>query len=251
MSGLSVESKLEMSLDDVIQKDKEKKGNQGGRGGRGGQRGGQRGGNWRGRGGNRGRGDNRYMRNNNNRNRNQGYQPYGNPSASFKDEDRPSADDQWVHDKFDNKQKRNNNNRNNNVFIEADPHGPVKVEYEGLPWDVLQDDVKDIFSSYGNCNVTLNFDKADRSEGKGFVIFDNRADGEKAIAELDGALVNKAAISVSLGPNNGAVARKRNNNNFHKGKEEQREQLVISVNNDRMGGGGGNKKGRGPFRYGQ
>ena len=131
----------------------------------------------------------------------------------------------------------------------------MQIDFEGLPYDVLQDDVKDIFTSYGSCNVTLFFDKADRSEGKGFVIFEKREEGEKAMKELEGALVNKCALSLCLGPNNGAVRpkNKRNNNNGGRQQQQQQEQggLVISVNNDRMDTGDRSKKGRGPFRYGQ
>jgi hypothetical protein len=124
----------------------------------------------------------------------------------------------------------------------------VKVMFEGIPFDVLQEDAGEIFTPYGQCTVKLYFDRAGRSEGKGHVIFDNRADGLRAIAELEGAVVNGATMSLKLGPNDGVVHGRQQ-------KAERKEPNIVIT----IGGGGSassfdasrNKKGRGPFRFGQ
>lgn len=191
--------------------------------------------------------DSRYMRKNiSNYRRNNG--PYQRPNSGSNDGPRPSAEDQWVHDKFEDKQSRNNNNYNN-----YNNSNGVRIDFEGLPYDLLQDDVKEVFSPYGSCNVTLFFDETDRSEGKGFVIFDEREEGEKALSALEGVLVNKCVLTLRLGPNNGAVRSKNKNNSGRRQQQQQQEQggLMISVSNDMMDTGDRSKKGRGSFRYGQ
>lgn len=124
--------------------------------------------------------------------------------------------------------------------------GPVKIMFEGIPFDVLQEDASQIFASYGQNNVTLYFDRAGRSEGKGHVIFENRADGLRALSELEGALVNGATLALALGPNDGVVRGRGQ-------KVEKKEPNIVIT----IGGGGSsaydpsrNKKGRGPFRFG-
>ena len=66
--------------------------------------------------------------------------------------------------------------------------------------------------------------------------------------ELDGATVNGASISVSLGPNSGVIGsltrRGKGRGNFNAQTDDS---FVISVQNDRAGR---NRKGRGSFRFG-
>jgi len=63
----------------------------------------------------------------------------------------------------------------------------------------MDSDLKEIFAQYGEVkSAKINYDKTDRSTGEAEVIFVSRPDAEKAVRELDGALINQHQQPISV-----------------------------------------------------
>ena len=75
----------------------------------------------------------------------------------------------------------------------------TKVYVGNLPFSVSEEDLKELFSSYGEISeVSLITDKfSGRSKGFGFVTFANKEDAEKAISEMNEKDVQGRALKVS------------------------------------------------------
>jgi len=74
-----------------------------------------------------------------------------------------------------------------------------KVYVGNLPFNVSNDQLKEIFSQYGEISeATVISDKySGRSKGFGFVTFANDADADKAISEMNGKEVEGRALKVN------------------------------------------------------
>ncbi len=74
-----------------------------------------------------------------------------------------------------------------------------KVYVGNLPFSVTQEQLKELFSSFGEISeVTLISDRrTGRSKGFGFVTFADDAAADKAIADMDGKEVEGRNIKVS------------------------------------------------------
>ncbi len=75
----------------------------------------------------------------------------------------------------------------------------TKVYVGNLPFGVSEEDLKELFSSYGEISeVSLITDKfSGRSKGFGFVTFANKENAEKAISEMNEKDVQGRALKVS------------------------------------------------------
>ncbi len=74
-----------------------------------------------------------------------------------------------------------------------------KLYVGNLPFSVTQDQLKEMFSSYGEITeATLVIDKySSRSRGFGFVTLADDAAADKAIAEMNGKVVEDRPLKVS------------------------------------------------------
>ena len=74
-----------------------------------------------------------------------------------------------------------------------------KLYVGNLPFSVDDSKLKEVFSEYGNVEeATVIIDKfSRRSKGFGFVTFENDADADKALAEMNGKDVEGRQIKVS------------------------------------------------------
>ena len=68
-----------------------------------------------------------------------------------------------------------------------------------LPYETTEDDLKELFSEYGNVSdVKVIIDReTNRSKGFGFVTMENESDNDSAIQNLDGREVSGRAIKVN------------------------------------------------------
>ena len=68
-----------------------------------------------------------------------------------------------------------------------------------LPYETTEDDLKQLFSEYGNVSdVKVIIDReTNRSKGFGFVTMENESDNDSAIQNLDGREVSGRAIKVN------------------------------------------------------
>jgi THO complex subunit 4 len=103
--------------------------------------------------------------------------------------------------------------------------------------------------------VKIRYDRAGRSEGLAFVIYNNMNDARTAIREFDGANAKGQPIRVTLlGPSNGARRGGRNPfDNVEKPKgslfdrvedPKARNERSLSPDGERRGGGDGRRRGR-------
>ncbi|MFH1801244.1 MAG: RNA-binding protein [archaeon] len=75
----------------------------------------------------------------------------------------------------------------------------MKVYVGNLPFSVGHEELKNLFSSYGEiteANVIAN-KFSGRSKGFGFVTFANNSDGKKAVAEMNNKEIEGRALKVS------------------------------------------------------
>ncbi|RME79872.1 MAG: RNA-binding protein [Methanobacteriota archaeon] len=74
-----------------------------------------------------------------------------------------------------------------------------KVYVGNLPWSTKEDELRELFSSYGDIEevVVIRDRMTGRSKGFGFVTFANDEDADKAISEMDGKEVGGRNIKVS------------------------------------------------------
>lgn len=76
----------------------------------------------------------------------------------------------------------------------------VKLYVGNLPYSTSDQDLRQMFSSFGNVvSATIISDKySGRSKGFGFVELEDDAEGERAIQELNGTQVDGRSIVVSV-----------------------------------------------------
>lgn len=75
----------------------------------------------------------------------------------------------------------------------------MKLYVGNLSYNTSETDLKDLFAAYGEVESTRIIMDRDtgRSKGFGFVEMTNRADGEKAIAQLNGKDVDSRQVKVN------------------------------------------------------
>ncbi|KAJ6222202.1 hypothetical protein RDWZM_000747 [Blomia tropicalis] len=75
---------------------------------------------------------------------------------------------------------------------------PNRVFVGGIPADVTEHDVRQLFAQYGSINsVKIINDKAGVSRGYGFVTFDSEDDAQKVIKEADNLIIKHRKLNVS------------------------------------------------------
>ena len=75
--------------------------------------------------------------------------------------------------------------------------GEMKLYVGNIAFSSLETDIYDLFSEIGEVgDVALVRDDQGRNRGFGFVTMRNKADGEKAVSELDGVDMNGRNIAV-------------------------------------------------------
>ena len=77
--------------------------------------------------------------------------------------------------------------------------GPTKLFVGGLSWQTTTEDLKAAFARFGNIiDATVIPDRATgRSRGFGFVTFENRADADEAVKQMDGTELDGRALKVN------------------------------------------------------
>jgi len=173
--------KIDMSLDDIIKRDKIGSGRK--RGQAGGQR---RGGTQRGGGAPRGGGRQFSgqtggvggpQRNLRSRSR---AQPYSRPNQTG---------DKWQHDLFDSGIKSRSFGNNNNSHLMV----------SNLEFGVTDADIQELFSEFGNLRkAAIHYDRSGRSLGTADVVFERRADALKALNQYNGVPLDGRPMKIQL-----------------------------------------------------
>ncbi len=80
----------------------------------------------------------------------------------------------------------------------------MKLFVGSLPFDLTEDELKELFEQYGPVNsVRIVVDRdTKRSRGFGFVEMSNQDDGKKAMDELNGSNLNGRSIVVNAAHEN-------------------------------------------------
>ncbi|KAI9748825.1 MAG: hypothetical protein M1815_002954 [Lichina confinis] len=126
-------------------------------------------------------------------------------------------DRDWVHDRFDDSDEPRGRPRPTYFTYEErtpasrddDPPG-AKIRIDNLHYDLTQEDLEGLFSRIGRVRKTsIRYDRAGRSSGTAFVIYEDLSSAKAAIREYDGANANGQPISLTLIPS-APAARPRN-----------------------------------------
>ena|SRR3989344_2819043 len=91
-----------------------------------------------------------------------------------------------------------------------------KLFVGGLPWAITNENLKELFSQYGEITeaIVINDRETGRSKGFGFVTFANANDAQKAL-EMSGKEVDGKAIIVNVAkPRENSGGFRRNDNRF-------------------------------------
>jgi len=169
--------KIDMSLDDIIKKNKGPRGARGARGGRGG------------RGGRAARGGGRGARS-----RSAGRQTRGGRGARGAGRSRsvgggPPAAGSWEHDTYDGP-------RRGGVMTTA---GPGKLVVSNLDFGVSDSDIQELFSEFGHLKTAaVHYDRSGRSLGTADVVFDRKSDAIKAMKQYNGVPLDGRAMQIQL-----------------------------------------------------
>jgi len=169
--------KIDMSLDDIIKKNKGPRGARGARGGRGG------------RGGRAARGAGRGARS-----RSAGRQSRGGRGARGAGRSRsvgggPPAAGSWEHDMYDGP-------RRGGVMTTA---GPGKLVVSNLDFGVSDSDIQELFSEFGHLKTAaVHYDRSGRSLGTADVVFDRKSDAIKAMKQYNGVPLDGRAMQIQL-----------------------------------------------------
>jgi len=191
--------KIDMSLDDIIKKNK---GGRGGGRGRGGRRGGG------GRGGGAGRGARRTSggvsggrgRGGRGGRRMAGGGRGGRSRSPYV---RGNAEGNWSHDMYDGP-------RRGGVAISS---GPTKLVVSNLDFGVSNNDIQELFSEFGKLrSATIHYDRSGRSQGSADVVFDRKGDAIKAMKQynnvpLDGRPMNIQMATSEIAPIGNRIGR--------------------------------------------
>jgi len=182
--------KIDMSLDDIIKKNKTPRGAKrgGGRGGRGG--GGARGtGNRRSSGGPPGRSGNKRMSGGGGRGGARGVGRRG--GRDFGGRGDRSEGGSWKHDMYDGPKRGG--------VLTTGGGGPGKLVVSNLDFGVSDSDIQELFSEFGHLKTAaVHYDRSGRSLGTADVVFDRRSDAVKAMKQYNGVPLDGRAMSIQM-----------------------------------------------------
>ncbi|CAG2120964.1 unnamed protein product, partial [Medioppia subpectinata] len=183
---------IDMSLDDIIKKDKigsgRRRGQTGGRGRGGAQRGGQRGGGRPPVGGGGGGGGGGPQRNLRTRSR---ALPYSRPNQ---------MPDKWQHDLFDNTGLKSRSSfGQNSAANKSANNNNSHLMVSNLEFGVTDADIQELFAEFGNLRkAAIHYDRSGRSLGTADVIFDRKADAMKAMNQYNGVPLDGKLMTCDL-----------------------------------------------------
>jgi len=104
-----------------------------------------------------------------------------------------NSDNQWTHNAYQDDDGEEEVERPNN----NDSYGS-KVRVSNLKWDVLEDELKELFGRVGKVHsVKVHYDRAGRSNGTADVIFLKHSDALRSIREYNGRKIDDQAMEIS------------------------------------------------------
>ncbi|KAJ5146046.1 uncharacterized protein N7515_000610 [Penicillium bovifimosum] len=130
-------------------------------------------------------------------------QSFGSLGLDSYSADRVDLNTDWVHDKFDDDRSRSSRGvRRGRDGPDSDRTSSLtKVRVENLHYDITESDLEDLFGRIGPVSeLTLNYDRAGRSEGVAYVTYERLKDAHTSIREYDGANAKGQPIRLSLIP---------------------------------------------------
>lgn len=223
--------KIDMSLDDIIKKNKgARRGGAGGKRGRGGKVAGGRGTRAAGkRGAVSGRG----------RSRSRSVGGGGRRRSV----PRGNSDGQWSHDLF-------NGSRRGGV---ATTGGPAKLIVSNLDYGVSDSDINELFNEFGKLKAAaVHYDRAGNSLGTADVVFDRKSDAIKAMKQYNGVPLDGRAMTIQLATSdlNGSAPSSPRKSGTPRGvkRTPSAGRRRSSGRVEKPGRGGGAKRGRGGRR---
>jgi THO complex subunit 4 len=114
--------------------------------------------------------------------------------------ERADVNDTWKHDLFETEGRRDER-RPSSPPRNRRPFRPrtFKIFLENMSYDVIEEDIRDLLQKYESqiVNVRIEYDKAGRSEGRGFVLFREEDAADSAMREFDGVDISGRALKIT------------------------------------------------------
>jgi len=161
---------------------------------------------------------------------------------------RPNLDDKWEHNAYNPDEEDQERPKVRDASLGS------KIRVSNLKFDVLEDDLNDLFGEVGTVHkVRVNYDKSGRSSGTAEIIFFKESDAERSHREFDGRQIDGQTMHieklglVNIGPkqprasqndepirkqNNTRERVQNNNNNNNNNNSNGRQQRRNNFNDD-------------------
>ncbi|SMQ49306.1 unnamed protein product [Zymoseptoria tritici ST99CH_3D1] len=117
-----------------------------------------------------------------------------------------NLDSDWVHDRFEGERY---DRSQRHAPVEDDRYAPrgaattggSKIRVDNIHYELTENDLRELFERIGPvASVRLLYDRADRSQGTAFVIYEDPRDASDAVQQFDGQNANGQAIRMTLLP---------------------------------------------------
>jgi THO complex subunit 4 len=108
--------------------------------------------------------------------------------------------DKWGHEGYEELFGQSKGKHNTSADVARNGDFAYKVRIDSLHYDVLDEDLKELFESVGDVvSAKVDYDRAGRSAGTALVVFGSKAKAEKAIEEFDGRTIDGQPMILTLG----------------------------------------------------
>lgn len=117
-----------------------------------------------------------------------------------------NLDEDWTHDRYEDDRYDRRDRRAPAPYDDRPPRhggapGGTKIRVDNLHYELTEEDLRDLFERIGpTTSVRLLYDRADRSLGTAYVIYEDPRDARAAVDDFDGQMANGQPIRLQLMP---------------------------------------------------
>ncbi|CAK7267259.1 hypothetical protein SEPCBS119000_002455 [Sporothrix epigloea] len=128
--------------------------------------------------------------------------PRDGVQKTYRNESR-KIDEEWVHDRYDN-DDADSRARVSRGQVPSEQRSGTRIRVDNLHYELTHDDLEGLFSRMGPVtSVELVYDRAGRSDGIAFIVYEYHEDARAAVREFDGANAKGQPIRLSFVPTGG------------------------------------------------
>ncbi|EME44842.1 hypothetical protein DOTSEDRAFT_70785 [Dothistroma septosporum NZE10] len=117
-----------------------------------------------------------------------------------------NLDEDWTHDRYEDDRHDRRDRRAPAPYDDRPSRhgglpGGTKIRVDNLHYELTEEDLRDLFERIGpTTSVRLLYDRADRSLGTAYVIYEDPRDARQAVDDFNGQMANGQPIRLQLMP---------------------------------------------------